>query len=65
MEHLETVYCSRCKKGVQYHYDPVNHWKELLVTIFTFGMWLPMWLCMVFGPTKMCNECNGPLWDDA
>lgn len=62
MERVETVYCSQCKKDVQYHYDPVNHWKQLLLTIFTLGLWLPIWLCMALGPTKLCNECDGPLW---
>jgi len=58
----ETVYCKRCAKIVGYHYDPVNHWKQLLLTVFTFGMWLPVWFCIAFGPTKLCNECGGPLW---
>jgi hypothetical protein len=59
---VENVHCSRCRKDVSYHYDPVNHWMQLALTIFTFGLWLPMWICMVFGPTKLCNECDGPLW---
>ena len=58
----ETVYCNHCKKDVRYHYDPVNHGKHLLLSIFTLGLWLPMWLCVTFRPTKLCNECGGPLW---
>ena len=58
------VYCGRCRKDVQHHYDPVNHWKQLLLTIITLGLWLPIWLCQVFGPTKLCNECGGPIWGD-
>ncbi|OHB79525.1 MAG: hypothetical protein A2V98_05135 [Planctomycetes bacterium RBG_16_64_12] len=58
----ETVYCGRCKKHVSYHYDPVNHWKQLFLTVFTLSMWLPMWLCLTFCPTKLCDECGGPLW---
>ena len=60
---LPTRRCSRCKKEVHYHTDPVNHGKQLLLTLFTFGLWLPMWLCMVFSPTKVCDECDGPIWD--
>ena len=62
MESFETVYCSRCKKDVPYHYDPVNHWKQLLLTIMTCGLWLPIWICMVLSPTKLCNQCDGPIW---
>lgn len=62
MSHPETVYCGRCRKDVQYHYVAVNHWKQLLLTVVSLGLWLPIWLCMVFSPTKLCNECNGPLW---
>lgn len=57
------VYCNECKKNVGYHYDPVNHWKNLAITIFSFGLWLPIWLLMTFAPTKICNECNRPIWD--
>jgi hypothetical protein len=58
-----TAYCLRCKKQVGYHYDPVNHWKQLLLTIGTVGLWLPMWICMTYSPTKLCNDCNEPIWD--
>jgi hypothetical protein len=59
----QTAYCRRCRKQVGYHYDPVNHWKQLLLTIGTVGLWLPMWICMAFSPTKLCNDCNEPIWD--
>jgi hypothetical protein len=63
MESVQTVYCSKCKKHVPYHYDPINHGKQLLLSIFTLGLWLPIWFCMVFSPTKLCDQCGGPLWD--
>ena len=59
----EIVFCNRCKKDVLYHFEPINHFKQLLMVVFTLGLWLPMWLYMVAGPTKMCNECNGPIWN--
>jgi hypothetical protein len=64
MEPLAVMHCPRCRKDVQYHYEPINHGKQCLLTLITFGMWLPMWLCLTFSPTKMCNECGGPLWND-
>ena len=57
-----TVYCSHCKKEVYYHFDPVNHGKQLLLTIVSLGLWLPVWLCMALSPTKLCDECDEPLW---
>ncbi len=62
MATAQTVYCGRCRKAVHYHYDPVNHWKQLLLTVVTLGLWLPIWLCMVVSPTKLCNECGGAIW---
>jgi len=64
MANPETVFCGRCKRDVHYHYDPVNHWKQLLMTIITLGLWFPMWLCMALSPTKLCDECGGPLWGE-
>jgi len=56
-------YCNTCEKKVSYHYDHVNHWKNLAITVFSLGLWLPMWLLMTFKPTKICDECNEPIWD--
>ncbi len=62
MKNPETVFCEQCKKNVSYHYTPVNHVKQLLLSIFTLGIWLPIWLGMVYCPTKICDECNGSIW---
>ena len=63
MQKEQTVHCRNCGKQVGYHFDPVNHWKNLFITIISFGLWLPIWLTMTFGPTKLCDECNEPIWD--
>jgi hypothetical protein len=65
MNASQSVYCGHCKKNVPYHYDPVNHWMQLLLSVLTLGLWLPIWLTMSFRPTKLCNECGGPIWADA
>lgn len=64
MSESNTARCSHCNKNVQYHYNPVNHKKQLLLTFFTIGLWLPMWLGMTLCPTKLCDECGGPIWND-
>ncbi|MFA7231591.1 MAG: hypothetical protein WC071_10005 [Victivallaceae bacterium] len=58
-----TVYCKNCHKEVSYHCENIDHWKQLLITILTCGLWLPMWL-MAISPTKICNTCNEPIWKD-
>jgi len=63
MEGSETAYCNQCRRDVQYHFDPVKHRKQILLTIISFGLWLPVWMCIAFSPTKLCNACNGPIWD--
>ncbi len=64
MPSSDTAYCRRCMKEVQYHFDAVNHFAQLLLTVFTLGLWLPIWVCMVLRPTKLCDECDGPLWSE-
>jgi hypothetical protein len=63
VENQKSAYCKQCHKDVLYHYEAVNHWKQLLLAVMTLGLWLPIWFCMAFSPTKMCNECDGPIWD--
>jgi hypothetical protein len=63
MDTTTTKYCKRCKKDVTWHIDRVVHWKQLLITIISCGLWLPIWLMLAFYPTKICDECNEPIWE--
>jgi len=63
MKNIQTAHCNDCNKMVSFHYPPVNHWKHFFITLITLGMWLPMWLILRFSPTKVCDECGGPIWD--
>ncbi|MFH1378191.1 MAG: hypothetical protein ABIH86_05525 [Planctomycetota bacterium] len=63
MSDQQTVRCNHCGKTVGYHFDPINHKKNLFLTIVSFGLWLPIWLSMAFSPTKICNECKKPIWE--
>jgi len=58
----KTAYCNNCKKPVTFHYQPVNHLVQLIATLFTVGMWLPIWITMTFMRTRLCDECNNPIW---
>ena len=64
MSNSESAYCGNCKKEVGYHYDPINHIKHLLLTICSLGIWLPIWVCVVVAPSKMCDQCGNPIWSD-
>ncbi|NLE38236.1 MAG: hypothetical protein GX621_09455 [Pirellulaceae bacterium] len=59
-----TARCTHCNKNVSCHYNTINHKKQLLLSILTIGLWLPMWLGMMLCPTKLCDECGGPIWND-
>jgi hypothetical protein len=58
----ERKYCKHCKKEVAVRIDPVVHWKHFLLSIFTCLIWLPVWLSLIFYPTKLCAECGEPFW---
>ena len=62
MSHPETAYCEQCHKEVAYHCNPVNHGKQLLISVITLGLWLPVWVCLTCCPTKLCDVCDNPLW---
>jgi hypothetical protein len=55
-----TVPCCHCGKPVTYHYDEVNHRQHMWLTIFTLGLWAPMWLFDIVSKIKICDVCNKP-----
>lgn len=59
-----TVYCDNCRKQVTYHFNKVDHWQSLLLVVLTLGIWLPMWLMGIFCPTKICDVCKEPMWEN-
>ena len=62
MSENEKARCSTCNKDVTFHHEKVRHGLQLFLTLITFGIWLPIWLAMTFRPTKICDECNEPIW---
>lgn len=55
------VYCSTCRKSVPYHFVPVDHKRELLRTVITVGLWLPIWIVSSLSKTKYCDSCSNPI----
>jgi len=64
MSSATTLYCRQCKKKVTFHVEPIRHWKQLLISILSCGLWLPVWISMVMAPTRICDACGQPLWED-
>jgi hypothetical protein len=59
-----TRFCKHCNKAVTFHVEPVSQLKQLGLCVLTLGLWLPIWIGMIVSPTKLCDECNEPLWND-
>lgn len=53
--------CCHCKKKVTFHYERVNHKQQFLLSLFTLGLWLPMWLFSAFSKTRICDVCGEPV----
>lgn len=59
-----TLFCTECHAQVSFHTDPVDHKRELLRTICTMGIWLPIWLLVAFARPKLCDRCGNTLYAD-
>jgi hypothetical protein len=64
MPDSDIVYCDNCRQNVHYHYDSVNHLQQLVLSVLSLGLLLPLWLIAIFAPSKICNECGQPIWND-
>ena len=53
-------FCKSCDKQVMVRRKGTNHILHLLLTVFTAGIWLPIWLlsCFRFGGWR-CTQCGG------
>lgn len=60
----EMLHCSFCQKKVTYHIPTVNHRKEFIRTLCSLGFWLPFWLLLSLGQSKVCDLCGNPLSED-
>ncbi|HOZ49120.1 MAG TPA: hypothetical protein PLO37_19565 [Candidatus Hydrogenedentes bacterium] len=56
-----TCPCTHCEKTVPFHYARVNHLQHLWLTLFTLGLWFPIWLFEILGRTRICDVCGKPV----
>ena len=64
MSEKKALRCSTCNKKVSYHFKKVNHMLQFFLSVVSCGIWLPVWMALLIKPTKFCDECNQPLWDE-
>ena len=53
-------YCANCKKQVMTQKNAPNHILHLLLTVFTAGIWLIVWILLIAGHIggSRCTECG-------
>lgn len=60
--------CKRCDESTVHLRQTPSHLLHLILTIVTFGFWLPVWILLSLGRSSpQCSECGkkrGPfgLW---
>ena len=64
MTDSDIVYCGNCRQNVHYHFDPVNHGQQFILSILSLGLLLPLWMIATFAPSKICDQCGKPIWND-
>lgn len=57
----DTFYCVYCQQQVTFHPETVDHHKELIRTLCTLGLWLPIWLAKTYSKVNRCDNCNNSL----
>lgn len=56
---LTRAYCKACKSQTPHEVTGPNHMRHLLVTVFTAGLWFPVWLFRALTvKNKNCRECG-------
>jgi hypothetical protein len=64
-QEYKSCYCTTCHKQVRAERPGTNHVLHLLLSIFTFGLWLICWImaCIKFGGWQ-CPNCGGTELED-
>ena len=52
-------FCKECNKDVKVVANGLNHVLHLFLTMFSFGLWAPIWLVLaVWAKNWRCDECG-------
>ena len=52
-------FCKSCGKNVKAEAKDTSHLLHLILSIFTGGAWLIMWILCAMSNTWSCSECGG------
>ena len=57
---LDGRYCVHCQKSVMATGTTPNHLLHFFLSIFTFGLWIPIWILVVVGKIGgyRCTQCG-------
>lgn len=50
--------CTNCKKEVATKTQSVNHILHLLLSLFTAGLWLIVWILLSMTKREVCIDCG-------
>lgn len=59
--HVTRRFCPDCGQQRPFEKRTRNHVLHLLLTVFTFGIWLPIWLLLMLATMVTpyrCRECG-------
>lgn len=52
-------YCPNCKEATLHNIDRVSHVAHFILTMLTFGFWVPIWVLMLLIAKKpTCCKCG-------
>ena len=57
MEH-KRKFCKTCGKNVKREAKGTSHILHLILSIFSCGIWMPIWILCAMSATWTCSECG-------
>lgn len=58
-QQVKQLQCRTCGGPRPFNRKTCNHILHLLITLFLFGLWLPVWILMAFSPGPwLCTTCG-------
>lgn len=58
MVRIASRYCRKCQRQTAAIRSGANHVLHLLLTVFTAGLWLPVWILSSLGGSWRCQTCG-------
>ena len=55
----KTGFCGQCNAQRKVERAGTNHWFHLIMTILTFGLWIPIWICVPYRHVGLLRKRHG------